>query len=92
MNRNEKNVNQVPAQEVHKLATKKCKRRKACARFKVTIWAADLAEIKLLPSKYLPAKYLLCGLDIFAKYATVKKKVKTVINTYCKPGHFVCFF
>ena len=50
--------------------------------------AADLIEIKSLPSKNKNVKYLLCVIDIFTKYAWVKplkdKKVKTVLNVFIK--------
>ena len=48
---------------------KKVKRRKVYPRFKDNIWAADLAEIKSLPSKNKNVKYLLCVIDVFTKYA-----------------------
>ena len=50
--------------------------------------AADLIEIKSLPSKNKNVKYLLCVIDIFTKYAWVKplkdKKSKTVLNVFIK--------
>ena len=50
--------------------------------------AADLIEIKSLPSKNENVKYLLCVIDIFTKYAWVKplkdKKSKTVLNVFIK--------
>ena len=54
------------------------------ARFKDNIWAADLAEMELLPSKNKDDKYLLCVINFFTKHAWVKplkdKKGKTVLN------------
>ena len=38
-------VNDQLAEELHKLVTKKIKRRKVWARFKGNIWAADLPEM-----------------------------------------------
>ena len=77
------------AEEFHKPVTKKFKRRKFYARFKDNIWAADLAEMESLSSKYKNVKYLLCVIDIYTKYAWVrplkdKKKDKTVLNAFTK--------
>ena len=50
---------------------------------KDNIRPSDLAEMGWLPSKYKIAKYLLCVIDVFTKYAWVKalkdKKRKTVL-------------
>ena len=51
------NVNEVLAQELHKLKIKKCK-RKVYERFKDNIWPADLAEMGSLSSTNQGAKYL----------------------------------
>ena len=73
-------VNEQLAEELYKPVTKKFKRRKFYTRFKDNIWAADLAEMKSLPSKNKNVKYLLCVIDVFTKCAWVKllkdKKVK----------------
>ena len=61
------------AQELHKPVIKKLKSSKAFARFKDDIWATDLAEMGSLPSKDRGVKYLLCVIDVFTKYAWVKK-------------------
>ena len=77
-------VNKQLAEELHKPVSKKFKRMKVYVRFKVNIWAADLAEMESLSSKNKNVKYLLCVIDVFTKYAWVKplkdKKVKTVLN------------
>ena len=74
------------AQELHKPVTKKFKRRKVCARFTDNFWVADLAEMKSLSSKNKNAKYFLCVINFFTKYAWVTpvkdKKGKTVFNTF----------
>ena len=74
------------AEELHKPVIKKFKKRIVYARFKDDIWAADLAEIESLSSKNKNAKYLLCIIDVFTKYALVKplkdKKGKTVLNDF----------
>ena len=41
-------------------------------RFKGNIWAADLAEMESLSIKNKSAKYLLCFIYVFTKYAWVK--------------------
>ena len=65
-------VNEQLAEELHKSVTKRFKRRKVHARFKGNIWAADLAEMDSLSSTNKSVKYLLCVIDVFAKYAWVK--------------------
>ena len=44
-------LNEQLAEELHKLAIKKFKRRKVYTGFKDNIWAADLAEMESLSSK-----------------------------------------
>ena len=61
-------VNEKLAEELHKLVIKNFKRRKVYARFKGSIWAADLAEMGSFSFKNKDVKYLLCVIDIFAKY------------------------
>ena len=79
-------VNEQLPEELHKLVIKKFKRRKVYARFKDNTWATDLAEIRSLPSKKKNAKYLLCVIYVFTKYAWVKslknKKSKTILNAF----------
>ena len=91
-------VNEQLAEELHKPVIKKFKRRKIYEKFKDNIWAADLAEMRLLSSKNKNVKYLLCVIDVFSKHASVKplkdKKSKTVLNAFieivnesnCKPN------
>ena len=59
---------------------------KVYARFKDNVWAADLAEMGSLSSKYCGAEYLLCVIDVFTKYALVKpmkdRKTKTVLHGF----------
>ena len=45
-------VNEQLAEELHKLVTKKFKRRKVYARFKDNIWVADIAEIESVSIVY----------------------------------------
>ena len=65
-------INEQLAEELHKQAIKKFKRRKVYARFKDDIWAADSAEMESLSSNNKNVKCLLCVIDIFTKYAWVK--------------------
>ena len=50
----------------------KFKKRKIYVRFRDNIWVADLAEMGSLSSKNRGIKYLLCVIEVFAKYAWVK--------------------
>ena len=62
-------VNEQLAEELHETVIKIFKRRKVYARFKDNIWTVDLVEIELLSSMCKSAKYLLCVIDLFTKYA-----------------------
>ena len=66
------NVNEQPAEELHKPVSKRFKRWTANARFKDNIWAADLAKMESFSSNNKSFKYLLCVIDVFIKYAWVK--------------------
>ena len=69
-------VNEQLVKKLHKPVIKKLKRRKVNARYKDNIWVADLAEMDSLSSKNKNVKHLLCVIDIFTKYAWIKKKIK----------------
>ena len=62
----------IAAEEFNKPVIKKIKRRRAYARFKDNILAADLAKMGSLSSKNKNVEYLLCVIDVFTKYAWVK--------------------
>ena len=91
-------VNEELAQELHKLVIKNLRRRKVYGRFKDYICAADLVQIGSLSSKIWGAKYSLCVVDVFTKYAWSKPlkadKAKTVFpglieivdESNCKPN------
>ena len=72
------------AQELQKSVIKKFKRRKAYARFKDNIWAADLAEMGSLSSKNWGAKCLSCVINVFTKYSCIKplKDKKAKLDFY----------
>ena len=67
-----RSVNEQLAEELHKPVIKKFKRRNRYAKFKDNIWAADLAEMESLSPKNKNVKYLLCMIDVFTKYVSVK--------------------
>ena len=75
-------------QELHEPVIKKPKERKVYARFKENIWAADLAEKRLLSSRNKNVKYLLCVIDVTTKHAWDKPlkdiKGKTVLSAFIK--------
>ena len=50
------------------------------------IWAVDLDETRSMFSKKPGIKYLLCFVDAFTKYASVKplKKAKAALNAFIK--------
>ena len=68
------NVNEEPAEELHKPVIKQFKRRRVYVKFKDNICAADSVEMGSFSSKNRNAKYLLC----------VIKKGKTVLNAFIK--------
>ena len=65
-------LNEQLAEELHIPLIERCKRRKVYMRFKENICAADLAEMGSWSSKNKNAKYSLCSIDVFTKYAWVK--------------------
>ena len=69
--------------ELHKPIIRKFKKRKVYSSFKDNIWGVDLVDTKLISKHNKGIKYLLCGIDLFSKYAWVvplndKKGVSTV--------------
>ena len=73
-------------QELHNPVIKKIGRTKLYSRFNGNIWAACLPEMRSLSSKNGGAKYLLCAIDVFTKYARAKssadKKCKIVLDGF----------
>ena len=80
------NPNEILPQDLHKPVTKKLERRTVYARLKDFTWAAVLAENRSFSFFNYAAKYLLCIIDVFTKYAWVKplkdKKAKTVLHGF----------
>ena len=69
------------AQELQKPVITKFKKRKIYVRFRDNIWVADLAEMGSLSSKNWGIKYLLCVIEVFAKYAWVKPLKDKITNS-----------
>ena len=59
------------ANELHKPIIRKLKKRKVYSSFKDNIWGVDLADMQSLSKYNKGFKYLLCGIDLFSKYAWV---------------------
>ena len=57
------------ANEHHKQIVRKFKRRKVYSSFKDNIWGAYLAAMRSSRKYNRGIKYLLCGIDLFSKYA-----------------------
>ena len=76
------------ANELHKPAIKKFKKRKVCSSFKDNIWGVDLADMQPLSKFNKGLKYLLCAIDLFGKYAWVipikDKKGTSIVNAFKK--------
>ena len=60
---------EIDSIELHKPIIKKFKRRRVFARFRDTVWAADLDEMVSLSSKNQNVKCSLCVIGVFTKYA-----------------------
>ena len=56
------------AEELHKPIIRK---RKVYSSFRDNIWGVDLADMQSLSKYNKEIKYLLCGIDLFSKYAWV---------------------
>ena len=68
----------ILADELHKPVIKKFNKRKVYSQFKDNIWGVDLADMQSLSEKNKGIKYLLCAIDLFSKYAFVKKFIGIV--------------
>ena len=78
--------NEQLAEELHKPIIRKCKKRKVYSAFKDNIWAADLADMKLISKFNKAFRFLLCVIDIYSKYAWVvplkDKKGVSIVNAF----------
>ena len=63
--------NEQLADELHRPIIRKLKKRKTCSAFKDNIWAADLADTKLISKFNKGFRFLLFVIDIYSKYAWV---------------------
>ena len=74
--------------ELHKPVIKKVNKRKVYSQFKDNIWGVDLADTQSLNKENKDIKYLLCGMDLFSKYAFVvplkDKKGTSITNAFNK--------
>ena len=55
--------------ELHRQIIRKFKKRKVNSSFRDNIWGVDLADMKSLSKCNKGIRYLLCGIDLFSKYA-----------------------
>ena len=63
--------NEQLANELHKPIIRKFEKRIVYSTFKDNIWGADLADMQLLSKYNKGIRFLLCGINIFSKYAWV---------------------
>ena len=61
--------------------------------FKDNIWGVDLADMHSLSRKNKGIKYLLCGIDLYIKYAFViplkDKKGISIVNAFNKINNLI---
>ena len=62
-------LNYQLADELHRQIIRKFKKRKVNSSFRDNVWGVDLADMKSLSKCNKGIKYLLCGIDLFSKYA-----------------------
>ena len=74
------------ANELHRQIIRKFKRRKVYSSFRDNIWGVDLADMQSLRKYNKGIKYLLCGINLFSKYAWVvplkDKRGITIVNAF----------
>ena len=75
--------NEQLAEELHKPIIRKFKRREVYSAFKDHIWAADLADMQLISKFNKGFRFLLCVIDIYSKYASLKhEKGISIVNAF----------
>ena len=57
------------ADELHKPIIRKLKKRQVYSSFRDNIWGVDLADMQSLSKYNKEITYLLCGINLFSKYA-----------------------
>ena len=76
----------ILADELHKPVIKRFNKKKVYSQFKDNIWGVDLADMQSLSKKNKGIKYLLCGIDLYSKYAFVvplkDKKGISIVNAF----------
>ena len=79
-------ANSQLADELHKPIIRKFNKRKVYSYFKDNIWSVDLADTQLISKYNKGIRYLLCGIDLFSKYAWVvplkDKKGVSIFNAF----------
>ena len=83
-----KSSSSILADELHKPIIRKFNKRKVYSQFKDNIWGVDLADMQSLTRKNKGAKYLLCAIDLYSKYAFIiplkDKKGISIVNAFNK--------
>ena len=79
--KNEIKENQQLANEHHKPIIWKFKKRKEYSPYRDNTWSVDLADMQLISKYNKEIRYLLCAVDLFSKYALIKKGV-SIVNTF----------
>ena len=76
------------AEELRKPIIRKFNERKVYSSLKDNIWGVDLADMQSLSKYNIRIKYLLCGIDLFSKYAWVislkDKKGISIVHAFQK--------
>ena len=76
------------ANELYRQVIRKFKRQKVYSSFRNNIWGVDLADMQSLSKCNKRIKYLLCGIDLFSKYAWVfplnEKRGISIVNAFQK--------
>ena len=76
------------ANELYRQVIRKFKRQKVYSSFRNNIWGVDLADMQSLSKCNKRIKYLLCGIDLFSKYAWVfplnDKRGISIVNAFQK--------
>ena len=74
------------ANELHKPIIRNFKRRKVYSSYKDNILGVHLADMPLISRYNKGIEYLLCGIDVFSKYAGVvplkDKKEVSIVNAF----------
>ena len=72
--KNEIKENQQLANEHYKPIIRRFKNRKEYSSYRDNTWSVDLADMQLTSKYNKGIRYLLCAIDLFSKYALIKKE------------------